>query len=392
MVIKKYLVGLASRLIQKQLYKKGKINIKIHNFSKSLPLTKQIYFLSFYLNPVLEKIYYINIKGFSSKKLIDLKNFDYKSYNFLSDEVIVSESFLNKFKSSSRFNNFSLINISTNKYKFGFNYNLDVYSNKDATGEMINLSNRFFSQQEVVEGSKSRYITDVVTKNKSDKILLLGSGPSVDNFDFNKYSDYDIMICNSLVISKNISELNNLKYIVFGDPIFHSGPAKYPGIFRKTLVRNYQNKDVKILTPSRDYLIYKHYLPNEIFNKMYFFEVKQEKFNYNLDKSFYVNATQNILTLAMLPFAMNNYKKIFFAGFDGNNNVKKNYYWKHSEKYQFQKELNDIKNIHPGFFKLDFNEYNEDHNKVLQSILDLESGVSFKNLTDSSIPALQEIT
>jgi hypothetical protein len=212
MVIKKYLVGLASRLIQKQLYKKGKINIKIHNFSKSLPLTKQIYFLSFYLNPVLEKIDYIKIKGFSSKKLIDLKNFDYKSYNFLSDEVIVSESFLNKFKSSSRFNNFSLINISTNKYKFGFNYNLDVYSNKDATGEMINLSNRFFSQQEVVEGSKSRYITDVVTKNKSDKILLLGSGPSVDNFDFNKYSDYDIMICNSLVIKIYCIRRSNISF------------------------------------------------------------------------------------------------------------------------------------------------------------------------------------
>ena len=94
----------------------------------------------------------------------------------------------------------------------------------------------------------------------------------------------------------------------------------------------------------------------------------------------------------MLPFAMNNYKKIFFAGFDGNNNVKKDYYWKHSEKYQFQKELNDIKNIHPGFFELDFNEYNEDHNKVLQSILDLETGISYKNLTASSIQALKNIT
>ncbi len=391
-MIKKYLAALAGRLIQEQLYKKGKINIKIHNFSKSLSLTKQIYLLSFYLNPVLEKIDYIKVKGFSKKKLTDLKNFDYKSYSFLSDEVIVSESFLNKFKSSSRFNNFSLINISTRKYKFGFNYNLDVYSNKNATSEMINLTNRFFSQQKVVEGSKSRYVTDVVTKNKSDKILLLGSGPSVDNFDFNKYSDYDIMICNSLVISKNISELNNLRYVVFGDPIFHSGPAKYPGIFRKTLIRNYEKKDIKIFTPSRDYLIYKHYLPNEIFNKMYFFEIKQEKYNFNLEKSFHVNATQNILTLAMLPFAMNNYKKIFFAGFDGNNNVKKDYYWKHSKKYQFQKELNDIKNIHPGFFELDFNEYNEDHNKVLQSILDLETDILFKNLTVSSIPALQKIT
>ena len=58
-MIKRYLTGLASRLIQEQLYKKGKINIKIHNFSKSLSLTKQIYFLSFYLNPVLEKIDYI---------------------------------------------------------------------------------------------------------------------------------------------------------------------------------------------------------------------------------------------------------------------------------------------------------------------------------------------
>ena len=137
-------------------------------------------------------------------------------------------------------------------------------------------------------------------------------------------------------------------------------------------------------------MIYKHYLPNEISTRC-IFEIKQEKFNYNLDKSFFVNATQNILTLAMLPFAMNNYKKIFFAGFDGNNNVKKDYYWKHSEKYQFQKELNDIKNIHPGFFELDFNEYNEDHNKVLQSILDLETGISFKNLTASSIQALKTL-
>lgn len=383
---------LASYIVNRKINSQSKASISILKFSDSLPLHKQIYYLSFYLNPILDKVKLIKVRGISSKELNRLKNFNYETLDFLSSESKVINSFLDKLKKRSTINSLSLINLSSPSYNIGFNYNLDVYQNKNATSEMLNLSNRFFSQKKIVEESKKRYLNNVVTKEKSEKILLLGSGPSVDSFDFSNYSDHDIMICNSLVKSKKIKNLENIKYILFGDPIFHSGPSKYAGVFRETLIKNYMNKEISIFTPSRDYLIYKHYLPKKLFDKIHFFEIRQEFFNKDLDRSFHVNATQNILTLAMLPVAMNNYEKIFFAGFDGNSDIKKNYYWSHSKKYQFENELTDIKKIHPGFFKIDFDEYSEDHNKVLGKIIKSYPDILFQNLTESSIDALKDIT
>lgn len=369
------------------------LNIFILNFSNSIPITKQIYYLSFYLNPILKYVRKIKIRNITESDLIKLKEFQFNNYNFLSNETYVKKELIEKLETDKRIlKYFSLLNLSDKKeLNFGFNYNLDVYSNKNATSEMINLSNRFFSTRELLTTNRERYENEVFLKPKSEKILLLGSGPSIDNFDFEKYSDYDIMICNSLVISNRICQLDNIKYIVFGDPIFHSGPSKYAGIFRHTLNRNYKNKDVKIFTPSRDYLLYKYYYSENILNKFYFFGINQNYFNFALNEKFEVKATQNILTLAMLPIAINNYKHIYFAGFDGNSSKNKKYYWKHSEKYQFKSELDDIKNIHPGFFQVDFNDYNKTHNDVLNEILKINSNVSFRNLTKSSIEALDKL-
>ena len=42
-----------------------------------------------------------------------------------------------------------------------------------------------------------------------NKVLLCGSGPSIDNFDID-YQNYDVMICNSIVKNKNFLEQLNL--------------------------------------------------------------------------------------------------------------------------------------------------------------------------------------
>ena len=71
----------------------------------------------------------------------------------------------------------------------------------------------------------------------------------------------------------------------------------------EVLNENFSNKEVNIFTPMRDYLIYKNYLSNEIFEKLYFYEIKGDSnYTYNLHNQFYVSATRNILTLAMLPW------------------------------------------------------------------------------------------
>ena len=67
---------------------------------------------------------------------------------------------------------------------------------------MLNFTNRFFDNSEVISKSKKKYIKTIYNQAKSDKVLLLGTGPSIDKFNLEKYKDFDIMICNSLIKSE----------------------------------------------------------------------------------------------------------------------------------------------------------------------------------------------
>ena len=118
--------------------------------------------------------------------------------------------------------------------------------------------------------------------------------------------------------------------------------------------------------------------------------------NFNLSKKYYVAGTNNILTLLMLPIAFHLYENIYFAGFDGNPDKNKNYYWKHNSSFQFVSKMNSMEIAHTYYFnkdKTDYDWYSEVHLNNVNSWFDLKNLSKHKlyNLTPSNLEPFQKI-
>ena len=178
---------------------------------------------------------------------------------------------------------------------------------------------------------------------------------------------------------------------MFGDPIFHPGPSKYSETFREDVRYLIEEHNTQIFTLSRDYAIYKNVFEKKYLNNFSFVPMKKiNNYNTNLLENFYIKGTGNILTLLMLPIAFSLYNEIMLAGFDGRKKEENSYYWKHSNKNQYDDLLEEIKFIHSGYFKKNnffYDQYYENHIETVNKWIDLSkiNDKRIKSLTPSNI-------
>jgi hypothetical protein len=94
----------------------------------------------------------------------------------------------------------------------------------------------------------------------------------------------------------------------------------------------------------------------------------------------------------MLPLAAFFCDNINIVGCEGRPFRKNQIYWEYDKDSQLNSELDAVRHTHPGFFKIDFNEYYLIHcNTVRRWVEKLErDGKSVNVLTDTYIPALQD--
>ena len=358
-------------------------------------LNEYYWMLTYYLYPIRNKI--SNIYIHSELKLDNL-NFDENLSNEIKNFTELKEKFhtINKKSIDAKSYNVILINDHMEKklkpYKFDRKYMIDFKENKEASETLINISRDFTNKKELEKVLKKsevklKNINNEISKNK---VLLCGSGPSIDNFDID-FQNYDVMICNSIVKNKNFLEQAKPKYLMFGDPIFHPGPSKYAEKFRDDVRFLIEEYNTEIFTLSRDYAIYKNVFENKYLENFSFVPVKKtNNNNSNLLQNFYIKGAGNILTLLMFPIAFSLYDEILLAGFDGRKKEENSYYWKHSNKNQYDDLLEEIKFIHSGYFKknnLFYDQYYENHLRTVKEWLDLSKNNKkiIKSLTPSNI-------
>lgn len=229
---------------------------------------------------------------------------------------------------------------------------------------------------------------------RKKKVVLLGTGPSVQSLYTSSFEDADMIICNSLVSSPALDSWKNIKFVVCADPIFHAGVSQYAEHFRRDLARLMSSTDAYLFVPLRDYHIYKFYLPRAIRYKIIPLPFSREKnlINIELNKDPSLAITSNVLTLMLLPVAGYLYKKIIIGGCDGRPLHENQYYWRHSSSAQYSDKMAGVRSIHPGFFEIDFDEYYLKHCFVVDRwIQELEiRGKRIEVLTSSYIPSLRD--
>ncbi len=240
----------------------------------------------------------------------------------------------------------------------------------------------------------SRQVFDCIFKKcKSKKGYLFGTGPNlslVNNMDF---SDGVCIACNSMVRNKGLLDRIHPPLVVIADPIFHAGPSSYAATFRKELISALDRYDSFLIVPLRDYHIYKTYLPIRFHDRIASIPYKTEDVpNLDLNDSYYVTATANVLTLFLLPLATTFFEEIVIAGCDGRPINDSKYFWGHDKASQFNDQMELIKKAHPAFFAIDYNDYYLEHCKILEAWLTKaeREGRHIENMTPSYIPALRE--
>ena len=240
---------------------------------------------------------------------------------------------------------------------------------------------------------KSNYVfSRLLEECSSSKGYVFGTGPSLSQASNYDYSDGVTIACNSMV--RNLSLLDHLKpkIIAIADPIFHAGPSKYAGTFRRELIEAMNRYDSYLVVPMRDYHIYLGVLPKEICEKLIAIEyVDAERPILDLEESLAVTSTANVLTLFLLPLASSLFEQIAIVGCDGKPAKENEYFWSHDNSSQITEEMENIKLTHPAFFKIDYEDYYETHCETLDiwlAALEVR-GKSITTLTPSYIPALR---
>ena len=251
--------------------------------------------------------------------------------------------------------------------------------------------------QELTELSLRNYNALLDQVKGCSRATVFGTGPSLDQalkFDF---SDGFNVVCNSIV--KNRALLDHIKpqLLVFADPVFHFSPCKYSVEFRHQALNAIHDYNCFCLVPKgRVALMLAHYpeLKNRIIGMPTRIGIPTRKrdFNFPTSDNFYVKASDNILTLFMLPIASAVAEKIQIIGSDGRQK-NENYFWKHSSSAQFDELMQTVFDTHPSFFRdRVYTNYYEVHCKILNNLIEYgESlGKKYISLTQSYIPALEK--
>ena len=243
-----------------------------------------------------------------------------------------------------------------------------------------------------IRESKDKFQNLVEKLGDFDSSWVLATGPSVEQY---KHFDFDnslVIACNSTVLDDDLFSKTSPKILVFADPIFHFGVSRYAAEFRKIVLKRLKTSDINIVIPLKYYSLLTSVF-SEYSDRIIGIEFDNKiDFNLDLRSLFKVKTTSNILTLLLLPLATTFAKSVNVLGCDGRPFENDDYFWGHGKSVQINSEMDNIQEVHPGFFKIDYNEYYFEHCHILDVMVSkaYKSGIKIQHKAPSFIPALRD--
>jgi glycosyltransferase involved in cell wall biosynthesis len=221
---------------------------------------------------------------------------------------------------------------------------------------------------------------------------VLATGPSVEKYQEHDFENKLTIACNSTILDDELMTQCKPKIVVFADPIFHFGVSEYAGEFRDIVRYRLETTDISIILPFKYYALFLSVFP-EYSERIIGVPLDATiEFNADISHSFAVKSTANILTLLLLPVASTFSNTINILGCDGRSFDDDDYFWGHGKTVQINSKMDNIKEVHPGFFKIDYNEYYFEHCHTLECLMQKgeAQGNTYQHHADSFIPALRD--
>ncbi len=232
----------------------------------------------------------------------------------------------------------------------------------------------------------------LIEELRSNRVLLFGTGPSLEHVDLNALPKGVHIATNSMVKNRPLLDVLQPKIIVASDPIFHAGASRYAQEFRMRLVEAMRRYDASFIFPMRDVGIYHTLLPEDVRDRLIGVPTETKGLmNLDLAKNFVVTASRNVMTHFLLPLGASLAREVLLVGFDGRRPHENTYFWSHSQSSQFTHEMPIIQEAHPAFFQIDYDDYYREHCDTVERYLRLMETTRHNvvSLTDSHIPAIR---
>ncbi len=220
------------------------------------------------------------------------------------------------------------------------------------------------------------------------------TGPSISQYkNSNIPSDAVKVICNSLVKNKAfLSFIGGPDIITFADPVFHFGASEYAITFREHLMDVVRTYKPFVVVPEFAAPLLLSWFPELDPYLIGIQTTDSQVFSLPTPTNLRVRATDNIMTMFVLPLAAALADHIFIAGADGREQ-QETYFWKFSPTSQFTQEMESVFDYHPSFFRdRNYGDYYEAHCNLVESLIQYleKNGKSVISETHSLIPALSK--
>lgn len=195
---------------------------------------------------------------------------------------------------------------------------------------------------------------------RTAEVVVVGNGPSAYRVFDRQFDGMDVIVCNTAIKSKRLLAERNVVALGFIDAAFFVGPSAYCEAFYGALDEAVRLRDFAVYVDQEHEACVQQRTPS--LKRERLFPVLL-KYALPVRPDFKLGRAQrpgnSVFTSLLLPLAATYYRTIHLVGFDGKDPNMKNYFWKHSEEFQFNDLLPTVKESDPGFFsKRDYDEYN----------------------------------
>lgn len=268
----------------------------------------------------------------------------------------------------------------------------DVHRTRQEGGQLAEIAHRMYPRRhEDVQRSKERLATLIEDLGGASSAYLVATGPSARRALDIDLSDGVRIVCNTVVLDDELMRHVRPQIVTFADPIFHFGPSAYACRFRAALAAAARAHEFAVVVPSRYERLLAGLVP-DLEPRLIGIAHGSSDMPANLNLSIVpvVKPRPNILTMLMLPLAATLTDDIGLIGFDGRE-PGETYFWKHGQSVQLHDELEGIRQVHPAFFDLSYDDYYTEHVQAVEAYACSAEvlGKRVRSLTPSHMPPLR---